>query len=763
MTSDELPDQPLKQQSRSLSLPPASVPPLVSQRSQLALPASSSSVSILDVTTVLRHWWWKCLLLGTVAAIVSGSVVWLTHITIYEASAWMEIKERPIYVAFELQQNANASLFFKTQLQTIQSPVVLAKVSAEPKIARLAEVRQFDTVLEWLQQGLKASFRGESELCEVSFRAQDPATAEMVANAVMEAYLALHRDQLGQQSERIIELLTEEKRRRSDEVEQLQERVRVLVKKVMGNDAPLSGHKELVVVQNPITALEVRRTAVEVERLVLEAKLKAYQEVDLHKLTVPEDAIKHALEANPEIIELKTQLAGANAKLRELQRRTKSEDNPTVKKLAATVQSIEAALEKARQELRPKLSEELRVTMLAKRSDMLTNLQTDVGQQRQLQHAWQERIDATLTDQRQKSEAADDQSLELEFARGELGRSEEVFQKIADRIIALRTEMRAPLRTSVLQRATKPVKPIEAIPYKRFAIAFLGSFAVPFGLAFFWERRLRRVSDASQIAAQVSLPVLGEVTALPKRSLIGGARSADRLLRDRLTFEESIDALRVGLTRTPDYRDLRTLAVTSAISREGKTSLSYALALSLANASEEPILLIDADMQAPDLHDMLGIPLEPGLAEVLGGQCPLDEAVFPYAAEGIHLLPAGRLKASPHMLLRNDAFPSLLAKLRSRYRYIVIDAPPVLAASEAVVIAGSADGTLVCTMRDLTRGPQLQMTCQKLTSAGARLLGAVINGVPARSWVYKYGGYAYAQKRHSSRDVEDKSLQNGSS
>ena len=673
-------------------------------------------------------------------------MVWLSFTPIYEATAWMEIKEQPLYVAFEPRSNSNASLFFKTQLQTIHSPVVLARVAALPEIARVPEVRAEESILSWLERGLKASFRGESELCDISFRARRPEVAATVANAIMDAYLVLQRDHYGQQTERIVELLTEEKRRRADELEQLQERVRVLTKKSGRGDATAIGQKEVVLVQNPIAALEARRTAVEVERIVVEAKLKAYHTEATAHVGVPADVLEQALETDPEVIELKNQLIQAKSRLRDRKRVSKSENNMSMQKLATTVKSIEESLTKLRDELRPKVSERLMLSMNAQRAESIATLQDDVAHKQHLERAWQERIDA----QRNSLGTSDEQSLELEFARGELQRSEEVFQRIADRIVALRTEMRAPLRTSVLKRAARPEKPLEAAPYKILAIAFLGPLAVPFGLAFLWERRLGRISIAQQISTAVNVPLLGEITALPRRTLTPKLDPSDRLARDRATFEESINALRVGLTQRTTWRDLRTVAVTSAVSREGKTSLSYSLALSLANSSDGAVLLIDSDMRAPDLHSICKVAQYPGLAEVLSGYCSLDDAITAHETERVHFLPAGRLEVNPHSLLKNDAFSSLLSHVRPRYQYIIIDAPPVLAASEALVIAASADGTLVCTMRDISRGHQLRMTCQKLTDAGAALLGVVFNGIPARTWVYKYGGYAYAHK-HDSR------------
>jgi capsular exopolysaccharide synthesis family protein len=154
-------------------------------------------------------------------------------------------------------------------------------------------------------------------------------------------------------------------------------------------------------------------------------------------------------------------------------------------------------------------------------------------------------------------------------------------------------------------------------------------------------------------------------------------------------------------------------------------------------------LLIDTDMRAPDLHDMFGISLEPGLAEFLSGQCSAEDAIVTNWSKRVHLLPAGRLTHSPHALLNTPMFAELLERMRSRYRYIVVDAPPVLAASEAMTVAKLADGTLLCTMRDISRAPQLRLACQRLRMAGAHLLGAVLNGVPPKTYAYKYGGYEY--------------------
>jgi capsular exopolysaccharide synthesis family protein len=267
-------------------------------------------------------------------------------------------------------------------------------------------------------------------------------------------------------------------------------------------------------------------------------------------------------------------------------------------------------------------------------------------------------------------------------------------------------------------------------------------------LAFLFERLARRVSDGDRLAADANVPVLGEIASLPTRRANGKTPSAT-YFRERVTFEESIDALRVTLTLLPESKSIRTVLVTSAISAEGKTNLATSLAISLARAAHEPLLIIDGDMRDPDIHDIFGVPLRPGLANVLEESCELDEAIVKTEVENVDLLPAGRLKHSPHFLLRNGAFRSILDEAKKRYRYVIVDSPPVLSASESVVLAHACDGVLVCSRCDYSRSPQLRAAKDRLDNAGARVLGAVISGVPTRSWAQRYGGYGYGWERYA--------------
>jgi polysaccharide biosynthesis transport protein len=700
---------------------------------------------ISDLLLVLRRWWWKCTLVGVVLAAATGAVVWATFTPVYEAIAWLEIKARPTFIAFE--QTDTSGAFAETQLQTIKSPVVLTQVAADPEIGGSVESSAYATTLDWLKKTMKAGYVGRSELCEISFRSSNASLAARVANAVMDAYLSLHTANTSESTKRVVELLKDEKTRRAEDVRKAQDRVRHLTKSATEDDPNLLHHNENIILQqSPLSGLEERRTAAEVERAVLEAKLKAYEETAApEQLELPAGDLAMAIDQNQEIKALKLQAGMLRSRLREHRRRSVDPNDTSATRMTREIEQLDQSVQKAMEELRPRLEDELRSQLFAKRLQHASELKANIANQKMLEDLWQKRI----TDQRQKVERLGDKSVDLDFARAELERAQEVFSRISDRIVVLQTEMSAPSRATPLKRAEPPVRPQEIVPLKRMGLGCMGAFCLPFALALAWERWSRRIYDPHQLAHEFNLPVLGELCFLDTPATSGDRVTDRRYLRDRMTYEESIDSLRLALMLTPHLRDVQTIVVASAISREGKTSLASALSLSLAKSTCEPILLIDADMRCPSLHEIFNVDLGPGLADVLAGKAAVRDTILDVARLPIHLLPAGQLKTSPHTILRRGEFCALLNELRKTYRYVVVDGPPVLAAAEAMILASAADGTIVCTMRDISRGPQFRLACQRLQAAGANLLGSVISGLPTRVWAYKYGGYGYGWKRYA--------------
>src|SRR5205823_3829656 len=155
----------------------------------------------------------------------------------------------------------------------------------------------------------------------------------------------------------------------------------------------------------------------------------------------------------------------------------------------------------------------------------------------------------------------------------------------------------------------------------------------------------------------------------------------------------------------------------------GKTTLAAQLAGRCANAGLAT-LLIDADLRRPRLGDLLEVPEGPGLADVLAGEVDAEAALVVIGnAGGFHLLPAGAAGPDPSRLLQGDRLGQLLAQLRQAFDIVIVDAPPVLAVPDALLLGRWTDGAVLAVRHDASRFPLVERAHRRLAAIGVPVLG----------------------------------------
>jgi capsular exopolysaccharide synthesis family protein len=260
----------------------------------------------------------------------------------------------------------------------------------------------------------------------------------------------------------------------------------------------------------------------------------------------------------------------------------------------------------------------------------------------------------------------------------------------------------------------------------------------------------RRVSDVEQLARDTRLRILGEIAELPVRNVaVSARRMSGRLQRSAHVFAESINSLRTNMSLAEDLHDKRVFALLSAVSGESKSSVATSLAMSFANATGRPTLVIDGDMRSPDVAAMLKTKSQPGLFEVLSGKSELEDCIQHVADSQLYVLPAGRADRTAHHYVTVKATEALMARLRTKFQTILIDTPPVLGASESVVLAKSADAALFCSLAGVSKIRQVQMAVDRLEHAGVNVAGAVLSGSSVRRYAYRYGYYPVQMPQQS--------------
>jgi polysaccharide biosynthesis transport protein len=776
-----LPGRPSDGAPRELAaLPPAAPAPVANVQFVRLKPAArppaaaEQGMSAGFVLKAIRQWCWLAVPMGLLLAIAGAGVVYLLFEPKYEAAALLRIEERQHVLSFDGRSEERSKAFFQTQVELIRQ-IAINDVLKDPKIARIPEIEKQPDPAAWLSKQVKVAAVGESELFRILYASPSADDAAKLVNAITGAYFKLRTQSEAERNQRVIEWLEREKKNRSEDVERLRANLFKLVKELPGKYAVGGKTASEAAPKRTLSEVQSRLVTAQVERAVLEARLKAGEEelkaatqdeaaaekpdqplLSKHEAASRDAAVERAIEEHAEVKQLKALILAKQTRLADIEARTLlGKADPAYRQRATEIERDEKSLADLHATMRPRLVKEIEVALVAKRADMetaqaarrldeLAKLRSDLGGRRILEKMLQEQYDREVTEAQTESSSAKDQlELQFEFKRDELARAEKVFEMIAQKTLQLQTEQGAPARISLLRPAEPPQAPLEAFPLRNMLLAALAGLSLPFLLAVVWERIVRRVSNSEQLEQQSHLTVLGEIARLPARTRLSQGMDADNLGQDLRIFEESIDSLRTSLTLADDLQHLRILAVTSAVNHEGKTSLSAQLAVSMARASGEPVLLIDGDMRSPDIHKVFQIPLQPGLVEVLARESSLEEAIVTSWSPKVHLLSAGRLRSSPHQLLGNGAWQSLLAQIPATYRYVIIDTPPVLAASEALVLSKAADASLVCAMRDVSRVDQVRKACERLAAAGGNPLGTVLSGVPTRQYAYRYGSYAY--------------------
>jgi capsular exopolysaccharide synthesis family protein len=694
--------------------------------------ANKSSISLPFVLNAARHWWKVAAPVGLVIGAVAAGIVYWRFVPAYEARYRLQINQD--YIVFPKEQQPSLD-FIRTQGELIRSQLVLGPVIAEPEIMMVPEIADAGDPSSQLMEKVAVKPVGGAQLFDVTYVAANPNHAALVVNRVVESYFELRNNQDEKRTREVLAVLNNAKLFWEGEVTKAENKLRSLA--VGAADVSGFGSKEVTVGQDPTTQIQVELVLLEADVEQLDV-LKKNLEEPLDDDAVPAYLVEQTVEQNPQIHELNARLFKLQADVREMESKGKS---PAYAGYKQQVSNTQAQLELLREDLRKQVRKDYANQLYFKQSDELEQLeQKRAGFQAKIDHLSKQLVAGKAESDADIRKVQGD-AVEIEFARTERDRAVEIRNLIVDRMMRIETEKPMSPVLSLIP-ATPPTVPVEELPYRNLTLAALGGLLFPFGVAVLWELRARRVCDGQQFQEHANLEIIGEIATFPTRSLSTRfrTRSFERGVR---MFEESVDSLSTYLVLAEPIRNVRVLAVSSAESREGKTSVASKLALSVAQATNSVVLLIDGDMRSPDVHKVFGVGLEPGLVDVLSGKSNLDEAILKENGSNVHLLTAGSLRGNPHKLLGSGALKSLMEEVRNRYRYVILDTPPILPASEALLLASSADAAIMCVMRDRSNLDRVTRANARLSGAGVRVLGAVLNGVPANYYARTYGEYSY--------------------
>lgn len=346
---------------------------------------------------------------------------------------------------------------------------------------------------------------------------------------------------------------------------------------------------------------------------------------------------------------------------------------------------------------------------------------------------------------------------------------------------ALIKEKEQVAEVSIVRPATVPSKPINPpAATTKAGVGLVIGLIMGGVLAFMVETMDTSIGAIDDVEALLQTSVLGVIPDLDVEAELaeekGEAVSLDQETKEKYTMllglflpkarvVEAFRALRTNLFSSGLDRNLKTLMVTSSTQMEGKTTVAINLAIALAQLGKRT-LLVETDLRNPFLHHAFGIPKEPGVAEVVMGSIPLDEAVRSFAdlvlgragievlidrpgIDNLFLLPSGEQPQNPSEFLSAQGMADFLADVRQRYDYVIFDAAPILPVADPAILGARVDGTLLTVRVGRVARAALRRAKAVLEGARAQVLGVVLTGVRAEVspdyaemayYRYRYGG-----------------------
>ena len=622
--------------------------------------------------------------------------------------------------------STDAARFLDTQLNIIQSRSTTTAVAqalglynndnflsamgidVDEALSRDARRKLVNNVL---LDNLDVSFSEETRIAEITFSSPDAGLAQRVANSFADNYIRLNLARRFDASSYSLDFLR-------DQIREAQQRLSQSERQAIGyarsaqlidaSNAAGNGSGENSAPQSLTTAslvgLNQALSEAIAKRITAEERWNTARGVAL--LTVPEVA------SNLSVQQLQQQRATLQAQYQqELQ--TRREDYPTVRQLAARIQSLGNQINA--------IAGTVRATIQAE----YTSAQ---AQEQALRANIQQLKNTTLDEQ--------GRGIQLSILRREATTNRQQLDALLRRYNELNAQSGVQLNNlAVIDRAEVPDRAYWPSVPLNIALALVLSILLSAIYILARENLFELVRTPDDVGARLHLPLLGAVPA---------SEDVIAALRDpKSPVAESFNSIRTSLSLASASGVPHSLAFTSTQAGEGKSTACFGLAHGLAKIGRS-VVIIDADLRRPNVHRLFDVKNGPGASNILSGSNSIDDVVLRTRAPNIDIITAGPIPPDATELLAAGRLPSLIKELTDRYDHVLVDSAPVLGLADAPLVATSVEGIIFIVEAARTSVRSVQTASRRLLQSNTPLIGVVLSRFdPAKSgYSYEYR-YAY--------------------
>jgi succinoglycan biosynthesis transport protein ExoP len=561
-----------------------------------------------------------------------------------------------------------------------------------------------------------------TRLVKIAFDTPDPELSAHLANSHAQAYILQGlglRTRANEDAQRFLEEKLVELKGRIERSEAALNRYRRDREIISLDD------KENIVVER-LADLNKRLTESEADRIALEAQIRLIRKRSYESLPAVINSVT--------IGSLKQQLAHLQGEYAYLSTQFKA-GYPRLDQLKAQVE-----------ETRRRLQQEIQTVVASIQSSYLAA----EGREKALRDKMEEQKATTL--------GLKDASVEYAILTREVDTNRQLYDSVLQRMkeIGMAAELRAS-NVSIIDKALTPRTPSKPQKQTMLLLSALLGLMGGVSLALVFEYLDNTLKTPEEVERYLRLPNLGVIPDLFSRDVrsyaprklprspaqLPGSLAPEKEVAPVLCHHpfsvvaEAYRVFRTTILLSQAGGSPRTLLFTSGIQGEGKTVAVVNTAIAFAQMGGR-VLVIDADLRHPDCHRVLRMERGLGLTEVLTGQRELTEMIRPTPITGLFLLSAGSFPPNPAELVGSPKMQETVTLLQQQCDYILIDSPPLMQVSDAVLLSTIVDGVVLVVNSQETPKPVVKRACSRLSYARAKILGVLLNRVDLRSRDYAY-------------------------
>jgi len=621
-------------------------------------------------------------------------------------------------------------LDYETQIRVLKSPQIM-----NPVVKKL-QTRYPDINYNSLLNSLsieRVTFKKDekqegTKILEVSYKDKDPKKIEFILNTIAEKYLNYSLQERQKSLNQGLEFLEAQLPNLQQQVDTLQAQLQRLRQQYNMTDPELDNR----LLTEHVLGIRTQRLATEVELAETRALYNTLKRQlnEAHPTAVLSSEGQAYTTLLSELQKIETQIASDSTRFRE--------DSPPMKALREKQQNLRLLLSQQSEGTLEKVAGQIRG--LEDRYKTIVQTENQVNQKLEQLPT----VSRKLVDLQRKIEVSTNNLKEF-LAKRETLKLDAAQQEVPWQLIN-------PPALSLNE--TGNLVPVEANSIKRpLAIAVILSWLLGIGVGFLIEILHTVFHTPEEIKGATKLPILGvipfakKLQKLPKKlnqvaivaQVANLPPAKDQLLLagndnqpngySASPFTEAFRSLYTNIRLLSSQKPIYSLAISSAVPADGKTTIAVYLAQTAA-AIGQRVLLVDADLRFPQLHSRLSLPNVQGLSETIATDLDLNDAIQQSSLyDNLFVLTAGRILSDPIKLLSSDRMQYLMEQFQARFDLVIYDMPPLLGLGDGNLLAANADGTLLVVGLEQTDRSQLMKALEGLKISGASILGIVANGM----------------------------------